>query len=185
VVGAVLEMGRTTGPADGRTCGVHATLEDTLDVLRPKLRAQRIEVDYAPRAERDLIHGDAHGLRSVVINLVVNAMDALNGRGDGRVRIATWSRGDELHIRIADNGPGVPPELADTIFEPFFTTKVRGNGIGLPTALRTVQAWGGDVVYEPVSAGTGAVFIVRLKLADPPDAEPALRDNHATTLVET
>jgi signal transduction histidine kinase len=174
VVRAVLEMGRPESPADGRTFPVHESLDDTLDVLRPKARALGIELVYAPRAERDLVRGDANGLRSVVINLVVNAIDVLEGRRDGRIRVSTWS-GDtgELHVRVADNGPGVPADLAASIFEPFFTTKAQGNGIGLPTALRTVQPWGGTIIHEPVAAGTGAVFVVKLKLADPPAAAVA------------
>jgi signal transduction histidine kinase len=183
VVRAVLEMGRPEGPADGRTFPVHQSLDDTLDVLRPKARALGIELVYAPRAERDLVHGDANGLRSVVINLVVNAIDVLEGRRDGRIRVSTWS-GDtgELHLRVADNGPGVPEELAASIFEPFFTTKTRGNGIGLPTALRTVQPWGGTIIHEPVAAGSGAVFVVKLKLADPPVAAVAPEETLTTAI---
>jgi signal transduction histidine kinase len=186
VVRAVLEMGRPEGPAEGRSCPVHDTLLETLDVLRPKARALGIEMVYAPRAERDVVHGDANGLRSVVINLVVNAIDVLDGRNDGRIRISTWS-GDagELHVRVADNGPGVPPDLTESIFDPFFTTKARGNGIGLPTALRTVQAWGGNIVQEAVAAGSGAVFVVKLKLADPPRAAPAPDHNLTTADVQT
>jgi signal transduction histidine kinase len=183
VVRAVLEMGRPEGPAEGRTCAVHDTLAETLDVLRPKARALGIELVYAPRAERDVVHGDANGLRSVVINLVVNAIDVLDGRNDGRIRISTWS-GDanELHVRVADNGPGVPEDVAGSIFEPFFTTKTRGNGIGLPTALRTVQPWGGTIIHEPVAAGSGAVFVVKLKLADPDVPVPAPDENLTAAL---
>jgi signal transduction histidine kinase len=182
VVRAVLEMGRPAGPSDGRICEVHPTLEETMDVLRPKVRAQGIELEYAPRAERDVVEGDSHGLRSVVINLVVNAIDALERRPDGRIRISTWSGEDELHVRVADNGPGVPPDVAASIFEPFFTTKTRGNGIGLPTALRTVQPWGGTIVHEPVAAGSGAVFVVKLKLAAPPVAAEAPEETLTTAL---
>jgi signal transduction histidine kinase len=181
VVRAVLEMGRPAGAPDGRTCRVHQTLEDALDVLRPKVRAQGIELEYVPRANRDLVHGDGAGLRSVVINLVVNAIDVLEGQPDGRIRISTWSGGQgELHIRLADNGPGVPPDIAESIFEPFFTTKARGNGIGLPTALRTVQPWGGTISLENVAAGSGAVFVVKLRLAESTATEPAV-DGTLTT----
>jgi signal transduction histidine kinase len=182
VVRAVLEMGRPAGPSDGRTCEVHQTLEETMDVLRPKVRAQGIELEYAPRAERDVVEGDGHGLRSVVINLVVNAIDALERRPDARIRISTWSGEDELHVRVADNGPGIPPDVAASIFEPFFTTKTRGNGIGLPTALRTVQPWGGTIVHEPVAAGSGAVFVVKLRLAAPPVAAEAPEETLTTAL---
>ncbi len=120
------------------------------------------------------MYAEPEGLRGVWINLLVNALDALEGRDDGRIRISTW-RGsesdDELHVRFADNGPGVPPEVAESIFEPFFTTKLSGNGIGLPTALRSVQQWGGTITHEPVVAGSGAVFIVKLRRTDSPPAE--------------
>lgn len=190
VVRAVLEMGRPVGSTPGRTCTVHRTLDETLDVLRPKLRAQGIELVYAPRAVRDEVVAEAEGLRSVVINLVVNAIDALEGRPDARLRISTWSGaagadeagGGELHIRIADNGPGIPADVTGSIFEPFFTTKTRGNGIGLPTALRTVQPWGGSIVHEPVAAGSGAVFVVKLRLAA---ATPVTEPAPAATLTQT
>jgi signal transduction histidine kinase len=183
VVRAVLEMGRPETPANGRTFLVHDTLAETLEVLRPKARALGIELVYAPRAERDRVTGNANGLRSVVINLVVNAIDVLEGRKDGRIRISTWSgEGAELHVRVADNGPGIPADVAQSIFEPFFTTKTGGNGIGLPTALRTVQPWGGTIIHEPVVAGSGAVFVVKLKLADPLAADPAADDNLVTAI---
>jgi signal transduction histidine kinase len=183
VVRAVLEMGRPEGADNNRTCPVHNTLDDTLDVLRPKLRALGIELVYAPRAVRDVVNGDANGLRSVMINLVVNSIDVLEGRNDARIRVSTWSgEGGELHIRVADNGPGIPDDVVGSIFEPFFTTKTRGNGIGLPTALRTVQPWGGTIVHEPVAAGSGAVFVVKLKLADPPVAVAAPEENLTTAI---
>ncbi|MFP4624479.1 MAG: ATP-binding protein [Gemmatimonadota bacterium] len=188
VVRTVLEVGRQPGEGAARTCAVHAVLEETLDVIRPKIGAQQIELEFAPRADDDVVVAEAEGLRSVWINLLVNAMDALEGAPDGRIRISTWSGASapgELHVRIADNGPGVPPDIADSIFEPFFTTKRQGNGIGLPTALRTVQPWGGTITHEAVAAGRGAVFVVRLRLAadgreapapEPrePELEPAL-----------
>jgi signal transduction histidine kinase len=180
VVRAVLEMGRPAGAADGRTCRAHETLDETLDVLRPRVRAQGIELEYVPRAARDLVQGEAAGLRSAVINVVVNAMEVLEGRPDGRIRVSTWSGDGELHIRIADNGPGVPMDLSVSIFEPFFTTKARGNGIGLPTALRTVQPWGGTIHHEPVAAGSGAVFVIKLKLADLPREDAATDESLIT-----
>jgi signal transduction histidine kinase len=174
VVRAVLEMGRPVSASEGRTCAVHAALEETLEVLRPKLRSRGVDLAYSPRADRDVVEGDAEGLRGVVINLVLNALDALEGRADGRIRISTWVQDErDLHIRVADNGPGVSPDVAESIFEPFFTTRTAGNGIGLPMALRTVQAWGGTIVHEPVAAGSGAVFVVKLKLAASPAATPA------------
>jgi signal transduction histidine kinase len=173
VVQTVLVMGRQNGNALDRTCSVHESLAATLDVIRPKAAALGVQLEFVPRATDDHVQAEPEALRGVWINLLVNALDALEGRDDGRIRISTWSAAEpdeELHVRFADNGPGVPPEVADSIFEPFFTTKVSGNGIGLPTALRSVQQWGGTITYEPVVAGSGAVFIVKLRRADGPSA---------------
>jgi signal transduction histidine kinase len=188
VVRTVLEMGRSRETSQGSVCSVHETLAETIEVMGPRIRAQGIELEYVPRADGELVKGNPEGLRGVWINLLVNAVDALEGVGEGRIRISTSvvrSGDGEMHVRISDNGPGVPPDLVDSIFQPFFTTKMKGNGIGLPTALKTLEQCSGQIAYEPVAAGTGAVFVVKLKLADPerpdrrapqePQREPALR----------
>ena len=188
VVRTVLEMGRPKHTPEGSVCSVHETLAETIEVMGPRIRAQGLELEYVPRADRELVKGNAEGLRGVWINLLVNAVDALEGVKDGRIRISTSAvrtGEEEIHVRISDNGPGVPPDLVDSIFQPFFTTKMKGNGIGLPTALKTLEQCSGQIAYEPVAAGTGAVFVVKLKLADPerhdrgapnePQREPALR----------
>ena len=176
VVRTVLEIGRPRDDDDDSYCSVHETIQDSLNVLAPKIRAQGLEVEFHPRAEKDLVKGSAEGLRGVWINLLVNAVDALQDTEHGRIRVSTTLAGDgeQCHVRIADNGPGVPPDIVDTIFQPFFTTKMRGNGIGLPTALKAVEHAGGTISYEPVAAGTGAVFVVKLMVAQleqPPEPE--------------
>ncbi|MGK7312842.1 MAG: sensor histidine kinase [Candidatus Longimicrobiales bacterium M2_2A_002] len=177
VVRTVLEIGRPRDDDDDSYCSAHETMQESLNVLAPKLRAQGLEVEFVARAERDLVKGSAEGLRSVWINLLVNAVDALQDTEHGRIRVSTSlsDDGKRCHVRIADNGPGVPPDLVDTIFQPFFTTKMRGNGIGLPTALKSVEQAGGTISYEPVAAGTGAVFVVKLIVAQleeqPPEPE--------------
>ncbi len=177
VVRTVLEMGRP--PARGRAgaCSVHGTIDDALQVLGPKLGILRVDVAVSRAADPDRAYCDAESLRGVWMNLLVNALDALDGTGSPRIRITTWTdrEAGEVGVRVADNGPGVPPGLARRIFEPFFTTKPRGNGIGLPMAARVVQRWGGEITCEPVATGTGAAFVVRLQLAtsDAPDAPTA------------
>lgn len=118
-----------------------------------------------------MVRGRPGHVQQVVMNLVQNAIDALEGRGNGRIEIggelAEPGRG-QLYVR--DNGPGVPDELAQTIFDPFFTTKAvgRGTGLGLSISHKIAEEHGGRLRLCPV-AGEGACFRFDLPLA----AEPA------------
>jgi len=106
----------------------------------------------------------------VVVSLLTNGIDASPPGGEVAVRTCR-ADGDCVEIVVADEGPGVPPELRDRIFEPFFSTKEvgRGTGLGLSMARRVVDALGGDlhVLSEP---GRGATFVVRLPVEAVPDA---------------
>lgn len=167
VVRTVLEVGRDRGPVDEKTtCDVHATISAAVDVIMPKVRSRNVELDFRPMAANATVIGDPEALRGTWLNLIVNALDALEGQENGRIRISTHQDSEaELRVRIADNGGGVPPHAVDSIFEPFFTTKDHGNGIGLATALGTVKAAGGSISYDEEASLDGAVFVVRLRLA--------------------
>ncbi len=106
---------------------VHDGLESTLTIMSYKLRDVSLHRDYAP----NLPHITAHGsrLNQVWTNLIDNAVDAMNGQG--KITIRTWREDDMIVVEIADNGPGIPPELQPRIYEPFFTTKDVGQGTGL------------------------------------------------------
>jgi signal transduction histidine kinase len=139
------------------------------------------------------LHGDAEPLRAMLVNLLVNAFEAMAGMeaegqrvslglrvesGERAAPVATWAvRADggtrpppsepaarALVIEIADSGPGVPAELRERIFYPFFTTKQRGSGIGLALAQKVVASHGGSL--ELVDAGGGACFRLRLPLEE-------------------
>ena len=107
---------------------VHAGLEDTLLILRHRLK-QGVEVvrDYAPDLPR--IEVRASELNQVWTNLVDNALDAMGGRG--KLVLRTYARPGQAVVEVIDDGPGIPPEIQHRIFEPFFTTKPVGTGIGL------------------------------------------------------
>ncbi|MEP6773969.1 MAG: ATP-binding protein, partial [Chloroflexota bacterium] len=107
---------------------VHEGLENTLVMLKYKLKTGvEIKRDYAP----DLPHIEAYGseLNQVWTNLIDNAVDAMQGQGE--ISVHTYARSDNVIVEIADNGPGIPPEVQQRIFEPFFTTKGPGTGTGL------------------------------------------------------
>ena len=96
---------------------------------------------------------DAELLRATILNLLLNAAQAMGGHGAIAVQI--HRRDGMVEIRVSDTGPGVPAELREQIFEPFFTTKARGGGLGLPIARRTAELHGGSLSLEcPGRGGT-------------------------------
>ncbi len=169
-VRGVLRLASSRPPALA-PLSLHGLLRDAIETVRPQLAAHAIQAHARLDAERDTVHADVAQLRGVLVNLLLNARDAMPGGG----RIDVWTelaedrRGREvLRTHVADSGPGVPADDADRIFEPFFTTKPTGSGIGLPLAARSIEAHGGRLVLERSPAsGRGAEFIVELPLARP------------------
>jgi two-component system NtrC family sensor kinase len=111
------------------------------------------------------VNGSEGELEQVFVNLVANALDAVGD--EGRVGLRTSADRDRVRVRVADDGPGVPPENLHRVFEPFFTTKPvgQGTGVGLSLSYAIVRRHGGalEVASEP---GCGAIFTVTLPRAD-------------------
>lgn len=103
---------------------------------------------------------DAQRLRQVLLNLVMNGLQAA---GDGgRVQVTARRRGKETQIDVWDTGPGIPAEVRDRIFNPFFTTKDTGTGLGLAIVHRIIEAHGGTVRVMSDAKTGGARFVMRL-----------------------
>ncbi|RMG92235.1 MAG: hypothetical protein D6708_06820, partial [Candidatus Dadabacteria bacterium] len=124
-------------------------LEHTL----PKTIALRLEVEPGLPP----VAADAAGLTSVLLNLCLNARDAMPRGGTLRIRAVRSDRDGSrgVAIEVQDTGAGVAPEIRDQIFEPFFTTKSEGHGagLGLAEAHASVSAWGGDLDLAATGPG--------------------------------
>jgi signal transduction histidine kinase len=111
------------------------------------------------------LRGDADKLRRVVINLVGNAFDALESARtvEPRVEVALGENlaGDEVWLRVRDNGPGIDPDAREKLFDPFYTSKVAGTGLGLAITKKLVEAHGGAIEVD-ARPGRGADFLVTL-----------------------
>jgi len=140
---------------------VHRGLENTLVILGHKLkRGVTVIREYADDLPRISAYGGA--LNQIWTNLIVNAIDAMNGQGNLWVR--TSAKPDHILVEIGDDGPGIPPEIQGRIFEPFFTTKPQGEGtgLGLDTVYRIVQKHQGEIRFQSKPGDT--CFQVRLPL---------------------
>jgi PAS domain S-box-containing protein len=110
--------------------------------------------------------GDRHGLQQVVLNLVTNSAQAVAENPRERLReitVSTWFDG-QVHLRVADSGPGIPDDVRQNVFTPFFTTKEpgKGTGLGLSITYSIVESHGGHITIEPPPTGGGAAFRVDL-----------------------
>jgi signal transduction histidine kinase len=141
------------------------SLETTLTILNHKLKPGIVvQREYQPVPL--LVNSFGSELNQVWTNIIDNAIDAMGGKGELRVR--TWRDDDSVVVEIADNGPGMSPEIQRHIFEPFFTTKKvgEGTGLGLDTALRIVKKHRGSIEVSSKPGDTR--FQVWLPLAEGP-----------------
>lgn len=125
--------------------------KETSDLVARDANARNVR--FLVEGASAAIKGDPKLLRSVLLNLLLNAAHAV--QNDGTVRTSVVSTDDRCLVAVSDTGPGIPPEVRDRIFVPFFTTKSRGTGLGLPTAKRLVEAHRGRITVDcPASGGT-------------------------------
>ncbi|MGD2115312.1 MAG: response regulator [Acidobacteriota bacterium] len=160
-----------------------APLDDALTLLSNRFRLAGVEITPEIECGPISILADPVQLQHVFMNLLTNALQAVEGLEDeepGRVLLRVRTDGDLVVYEVQDNGPGVPPGLESRIFEPFFTTKPpgAGTGLGLSLSYGIVQKHGGELRFEAPDDG-GARFRVAIPAARPrvdPPPEEAHRD---------
>lgn len=115
------------------------------------------------RLQPAVVLADAYYLRQAVDNLVRNAREAMEGRGNARLEVSLERDGTHAVVRIADNGPGIAPDRLERVFQPFVSTKGKGMGLGLAICREIVEAHAGRLEVES-APGEGTCFIMRLPL---------------------
>ena len=177
-----------------RKGGTERVPVDLNDVIRRTLSLTSYDLKLKDIAvERELsgalpdVFGDRHGLQQVVLNLVTNAAHAVAENTRERPReiiVSTWFDG-QVHLRVADTGPGIPDDVAQSVFTPFFTTKEpgKGTGLGLSITYSIVESHGGQITLEPRGPRGGAAFRVDLPPAPADAVRPALTPVHGTPAV--
>ena len=131
IVKDLLTFARKFDP-DAVPINVNEIIKTSLSLLKSELEAHTVEVTTHLAADVPSTLGDPHQLEQVLVNLMINAIQTLDGQSEPR-RLTVASRRDDntIHLSVADNGPGIPEEIIHRIFDPFFTTKKVGQGTGL------------------------------------------------------
>jgi two-component system NtrC family sensor kinase len=157
----------------GQSSDLRQVIEDAVQLVRPQKESREIEIRVDVEAGLGRVVGPDHRLRQVVLNLLLNAVDALAVRGGGVIRIEARRRVEvgDCTLTVTDNGPGLPASVREHLFEPFTTTKPSGKGTGLGLAVchALVEGMGGAIEAEDMPEG-GARFRVQLLLS--PEAVP-------------
>ncbi len=147
-------------------------IENVMDLLSQKTRYANVEVIAELAPDLPLVAASPSELQQVLLNLVNNAIDAIDAHG-GKVTVSTYSADGKVIFEVADTGPGIPPAILPRIFDPFFTTKPvgQGTGLGLSICYGIVHKMDGDINVRS-QVGRGSVFTVRLPALDRPPEQP-------------
>jgi signal transduction histidine kinase len=149
---------------------IHAVVRDSIRLVGTDAKTQQVQVDLNLVPGPCMVAGDRVLLQQVLVNLLVNAIDAMAGTPAGGRRIAVHTDRAEpgtVTISVRDTGPGLPVALGRTLFEPFVTTKATGTGIGLAIARTIIEAHGGTIEGHN-NADRGATFVVTLPSPEQP-----------------
>ncbi|MDE3773406.1 sensor histidine kinase [Sinorhizobium meliloti] len=148
-------------------------VRDTLEIVETRLKAAGAEMDIDIGDELAVLAGSVR-LQQVLVNVISNAADAVEGLDDRKLSVRAWRDGGRAVLTVRDRGAGVAPAVAQRIFDPFYTTKGvgRGLGLGLSISYNIIKDFGGSLTVSNHSEG-GAVFRIELALAGETGQEAA------------
>jgi signal transduction histidine kinase len=141
----------------------------TLVLLKHRLEIYGVDVRLLREQPLPPVDLDPEQLKEVLVNLILNACDALGENGRLEIYEHTGFMdplGRVAIVQLTDSGPGIPPDVAESMFQPFFSTKEEGTGLGLAIAKRIMEEHGGYIHLKPSDRGQGACFILVLPIQE-------------------
>ena len=162
IVQGLLSFARETKLKPG-DANINEILEDTLGLLVNQSLFQNIKIKKAFYQDLPTIFADATQIKQVFLNIILNAAQAMEGKGD--IAVTTWKDKGDIKIKIRDTGPGIPPEHVGKLFNPFFTTKEKGTGLGLAISYGIIERHSGKIDVE-TELGKGSTFTISLPIGN-------------------
>jgi signal transduction histidine kinase len=166
IIRDLLDFARQSPQPDSafETSDLRVVIDDAVNLVKPQKESKDIAISVSIDPHTTEVLGPRHRLTQIVLNLLLNAVDALEGKGRIDVRAEPSQGGAAVSLFVMDSGPGIADEMKDKLFDPFTTTKPAGKGTGLGLAVThaIVQGLGGSISVHNRDEG-GACFEVRLR----------------------
>jgi two-component system sensor kinase FixL len=158
------------GETERRIESLPKLIEEAAALALVGAREHGVQVRFRLNPAVDRVLADRVQIQQVLVNLIRNAVDAMEDAPTRRLTVAAELVADDMvQVSVADTGPGVDPEVADQLFQPFVTTKRAGMGVGLSISRTIVESHGGRIGFEP-SPGGGTIFGFTLRAVSPEEA---------------
>jgi signal transduction histidine kinase len=145
---------------------LNALLEELVDFFTPQAQLHRVQARWRPSPEALVVPADAKLIKQAVLNLMINAVQAMADRGGGaggELILSARRDGEQAVIDVIDTGPGIPPDAAAQVFDAYYSTKKGGTGLGLAMAKRIADEHGGSIRVAS-EVGKGSDFQIRLPM---------------------
>ncbi|MFO0964792.1 MAG: ATP-binding protein [Gemmataceae bacterium] len=152
---------------------LNKVVEDVVELMASRANELKVKLEVSAGQDIPAIAADPEGLHRALLNIVGNALDAVEEKEGGQVTVGTrLAEEGWVRIIVLDNGTGIAPEKADEIFRPFFSSKgSKGTGLGLAVSRKILREHGGDIVVQSQS-GVGSKFTLRLPVKSPFSPDP-------------
>lgn len=162
VIGNLLSFAKGTDPVKERV-DLESVIDSALSDLAHQIERQKIKLNYKHEPQAKYVQADAELWRQVMLNLILNAVQAMPDGGELSIgtRRENTADGSWMVLSLMDTGVGMAPEIRERVFHPFFTTKDRGTGLGLALVHNIVKSHGGSITVES-SVGKGSTFSIML-----------------------
>jgi two-component system sensor histidine kinase HydH len=159
----LLEFAKPMG-IEKKQVDIHKMIAHSLKLVHHDLEQKKIKATVDIDTEKSVIHTDGDRMNQVLLNLYINAIEALKENGILQILVQDAVDGDRIEIRIQDNGAGIDPDFLDQIFDPYFTTRSNGTGLGLSIVHRIIENLEGRIRVES-KKGKGTCFIIDLPVS--------------------
>jgi two-component system NtrC family sensor kinase len=167
IVKGLLDFSRQTRPQ--RTLlDLNHVVEDTIALVRNQTAFRNVQITLDLDRHLPTVLADADQMRQIVLNLVLNAAEAMPQGGELRVASSADATRNAVELRVADTGPGIPDEVKARIFEPFFTTKKTGTGLGLAVVYGIIERHHGQIRVD-TARGYGTTFTISVPIGEADD----------------
>jgi signal transduction histidine kinase len=145
---------------------LNRVIEETTSFFEPECVRAKVDLAVYPDRRLPLMRLDERLLKQALVNLLLNAVQAMEHRPGSQLFVRTRLEGDRARVDVIDNGPGIPEDIRERVWDVYFSSKKAGTGLGLPTARRIVEEHGGSLTFQ-TELGKGTDFVLVLPLRGP------------------